>query len=274
METWVTENQTDNMRLSLRIKEIIHQEETPFQELFVVDTLEYGRMLVLDGAIQTTEKDEFIYHELIAHVPLFAHSNPERVCVIGGGDGGTVREVLKHPSVKEIIHVEIDGAVVDSSKKWFPTISSGLADPRVKTYIDDGIKHIKEANDEYDVILIDSSEPVGPGMQLFEVPFYTDCKKALKQGGLMVAQTESPFVNAELLAKTYSNISKVFPVAKTYLGSVPTYPSGLWSFTCGSKGPDPAVATKEVDFETNYYTSELHKAVFALPRFVQRLLEE
>ncbi len=273
MEVWVTENQTENLRLSLRIKEVLHHEQTEFQEILVVDTFEYGRMLVLDGAIQTTERDEFVYHELIAHIPLFAHPNPERVCVIGGGDGGTVREVLKHPSVKEIIHIEIDGAVVETCKKWFPTISSGLADSRVKTYITDGIEHIRQADNEYDIIIIDSSDPVGPGVQLFEVPFYTNCHRALRKDGILVAQTESPFANAELVAKTYKNIGQVFPITKVYLGDVPTYPSGLWTFTCGSKIADPAQAPDKVGFATRYYTPEIHKAAFTLPRFVQELLE-
>ncbi len=274
METWVTENQTKDMRLSLRIKKILHHEQTEFQELFVVDTYEYGHMLVLDGAIQTTEQDEFVYHELISHIPLFAHPHPERVCIIGGGDGGTVREVLKHPSVKEIVHVEIDGAVIEASKKWFPTISSGLDNPRVKTLIKDGLVHIREAEDEYDVIIIDSSDPVGPGVQLFEVPFYQDCRKALRENGLLVAQTESPWANDELVVKTFRNMKSVFPVAKIYLGNVPTYPSGLWSFTIGSKGPDPATAPESVSFETKYYTPQIHQAAFVLPRFVQELLED
>ncbi|MBO8125762.1 MAG: polyamine aminopropyltransferase [Firmicutes bacterium] len=273
METWLTENQTKNMRLSLRIKEILHHEQTEFQELVVVDTLEYGRMLVLDGAIQTTERDEFTYHEMIAHVPAFAHPAPKRVCVIGGGDGGTVRELLKHPSIEEIDHVEIDGKVIEASRKYLPTLSSGLDDPRVNSLVTDGIKHVESVENRYDIIIVDSSDPVGPGVQLFEVPFYTNCYRALAEGGLLVAQTESPFSEADLLVKAYRNIAQVFPQTKVYLANVPTYPSGLWSFTCGSKGPDPAKAPEKVEFATKYYTPEIHRAAFTLPPFVQELLE-
>ncbi|NPV54433.1 MAG: polyamine aminopropyltransferase [Firmicutes bacterium] len=277
MELWFTENQTKDLRLSCRITRTLHREKTEFQDLAVVDTVEYGRMLVLDGAVQTTVRDEFVYHEMIAHVPMLAHPAPEKVLVIGGGDGGTVREVLKHPGVREVTLVEIDRRVMEVSRDLLPETSSGLGDPRVNIRIEDGIKYVKEARRAYDVIIVDSSDPVGPAVGLFSYDFYSAVADALEEDGIFVAQTESPFLNQSLIRQVYADISRAFPIAKLYLAPVPTYPSGLWSFTAGSRVYDPAEPRdpgggRSARLETRYYTPDVHRAAFMLPAFVGELL--
>lgn len=274
MELWYTEKQTENLAFSCRITRTLHRERTPFQDLAVVDTVQYGRMLILDGMVQTTVADEFIYHEMITHVALLTHPNPERVLVIGGGDGGTIREVVKHQKVKEAVLAEIDRRVVEVSREFLPEISCGLDDPRVTVLYADGIKHVQEKKGCYDVIIIDSTEPVGPAEGLFSREFYQAVAEALKPDGLMVAQTESPFVNADLIRKVTASIGEMFPVMRLYLASIPTYPSGLWSFTVGSKKYDPLAVRfeGELPFPTRYYTPALHHASFVLPAFVQELV--
>lgn len=214
MEMWFTEKQTEDLEITCRIVKTLHIEKTKYQELALIETPQFGRMLVLDGAIQTTEKDEFVYHEMITHVPLFTHPNPENVLVIGGGDGGTIREILKHSSVNKAVLVEIDERVVEISKKFLPTISNALDDPRAKVVIEDGIKYVKENKNQFDVIIIDSTDPVGPAVGLFAVDFYRAVHEALRDGGIIVAQTESPFYNQELISKVYKNIRSIFPITR------------------------------------------------------------
>lgn len=273
MELWYTERQTENLGITCKVERTLLVERTPFQHLAILETAQFGRMLVLDGMVQTTERDEFVYHEMIAHVAMQTHPRPRTVCVVGGGDGGAVREVLKYPSVERVTLVEIDRRVVEASKEYFPTISSGLFDPRVECLYADGIEHIRERKGVYDVVLVDSTEPVGPAVGLFGERFYASCYDSLTAEGVLVAQTESPFFNAELLRKAAGAIRRVFPLARTYLACVPTYPSGLWSFTLGSKGPDPLEVRPSLDgIPTRYYTEGVHRAAFALPRFVEELL--
>jgi spermidine synthase len=242
----------------------------------VIDTEQFGRMLVLDGMVMTTIKDEFVYHEMISHVALNTHPNPENVLVIGGGDGGAIREVIKNPKVKKATLVEIDGRVVEVSKELLPEIAVALkGNPKVEVLIDDGIAHIQNKENVYDVILVDSTEPIGPAEGLFALNFYRQIYKALKEDGIMVAQTESPFFNNDLISRVYKDISSVFPLTKLYLANIPTYPSGLWSFTMGSKRWDPEKINelKLPDLDTKYYCPEIHKSVFKLPKFVQDLLK-
>ena len=275
MNLWFTEEQTAHVRLGVRVKEVLHSEETPFQKLAVIDTEQFGRVLLLDDMFQTTERDEFVYHEMIAHIAMVTHPNPWRVAVIGGGDGGAVREILKHPEVESVTLIEIDERVVEASRRFLPTISSGLDDERVTVLAEDGIVHIRETKAAYDVVLVDSTEPVGAAIGLFTAEFYEDVAAALREDGLMVAQTESPFFNAELLRNAHGALKQVFPITKTYLASIPTYPSGLWSFTLGSKVHDPQTADVQrlERIETKYVTPELFHGAFALPRFVQTLLD-
>lgn len=278
MELYLTEEQTENQRLTVRVTKTLHHEQTSFQELVIVETPQWGRLLALDGFFQTNDVDEFVYHEMGAHVPLFTHADPKRVLVIGGGDGGMVREVVKHPGVEHVDLVEIDGRVIETCKEYFPKISVALTgNPKVHVHVEDGIKWVQDREAEYDVIIIDSSEPVGPGEGLFTPEFYANVYKCLTGDGVMVAQTESPWTNAHVIQRAFGGISKSFPITRLYTCAVPTYPTGLWSFTLGSKKYDPLMAEAEGRFQgmqTKYYTPAVHHAAFQLPRFVQAITEE
>lgn len=238
----------------------------------VVETLQYGNMLVLDGCVMTTDKDEFVYHEMLAHVPLHTHPNPKKVLVVGGGDGGIIREVIKHPSVERAVLAEIDGRVIEVSKTYFPHIASALSDPRVDVQVTDGIVHVEQHPGEYDVILVDSTDPIGPAVGLFSKAFYQSVHRALKPDGIFAAQTESPFANKELITRIQQDVREIFPRTHLYLASIPTYPTGLWSFTIGSKQHDPLAVTESRVEDTRYYTAAVHQAAFALPKFVQELV--
>ncbi|AKM20613.1 polyamine aminopropyltransferase [Geobacillus stearothermophilus] len=275
MELWFTEKQTEHFGITARIIRTLHTEQTPFQKLDMVETAEFGNMLILDGMVMTTQKDEFVYHEMVAHVPLFTHPNPENVLVVGGGDGGVIREVLKHPSVKKATLVEIDGKVIEYSKKYLPEIAGKLDDPRVEVKVDDGFMHIAQSENEYDVIMVDSTEPVGPAVNLFTKGFYAGIANALKEDGIFVAQTDNPWFKADLIRNVYRDVKEIFPITRLYTANIPTYPSGLWTFTLGSKQYDPLAVSDDRfhDIETKYYTKELHKACFVLPKFVADLVK-
>lgn len=275
MELWYTEKQTDNFAISAKIKRTIHSEQTEYQKLDVIETEQFGNMLVLDGMVMTTDKDEFVYHEMITHVAMNTHPNPREILVVGGGDGGAVREVLKYPSVERVVLAEIDGKVVEASKSYFPKISSGLGDPRVKVLVTDGVRHIEQNTGRYDVIIVDSTEPIGPAVGLFQKDFYHSVHNALKEDGMMVAQTESPWFNKDLIRKVYRDIADTFPITRLYTASIPTYPSGLWSFTIGSKKYDPLKVDEEkmLSFDTKYYHPRMQKSLFQLPVFVEQLIK-
>lgn len=269
-ELWYTEKQTDNMSLSLKITNILHTEVSEYQKIELVDTLEYGRLLIIDGVVMTTERDEFIYHEMITHPVLNTHPNPRKVLVIGGGDGGTIREVVKHTQVQEAVLAEIDARVVEVSRKYLPTIAAAYDDERVRIKIGDGIQHVKDHKNTYDVIIIDSTDPVGPGVGLFTKEFYQSVSEALAEDGMMIAQTESPYVNLEQIEGIYSDIHSIFPIARIMLANIPTYPSGLWCFTIGSKKYDPRELdpAQIPDRAGKYYNKSIHYGAFALPEFL------
>lgn len=275
MELWYTEKQTENVGITCKITKTLHSEESQFQKIDLIDTIQFGRMLVLDGMVMTTIKDEFVYHEMISHVALNTHPNPERVLVVGGGDGGAIREIIKHPKVKKATLAEIDGRVIELSKEYLPEIAGALDDPKVEVLVDDGIAHVANHENYYDIILVDSTEPVGPAVGLFALDFYKAIHKALKEDGMMVAQTESPFYNADLITRVNKDIASIFPITKLYQCSIPTYPSGLWTFTMGSKKYDPLNFDPATfpGYPTKYYTPNLHKAVFQLPKFVEDLVK-
>jgi len=272
---WYTEKQTKNFGITMKINKTLHTEQTDFQKLEMAETEEFGNMLFLDGMVMTSEKDEFVYHEMVAHVPLFTHPNPEHVLVVGGGDGGVVREILKHPSVKKATLVDIDGKVIEYSKKFLPSIAGKLDDLRVEVKVDDGFMHIAESENEYDVIMVDSTEPVGPAVNLFTKGFYAGIANALKEDGIFVAQTDNPWFTPELITNVQRDVKEIFPITKLYLANIPTYPSGLWTFTIGSKKYDPLEVedSRFFDIETKYYTKEIHKAAFVLPKFVSDLIK-
>jgi spermidine synthase len=270
---WLTEVQTDGYRTQWKVRQILHEEQTPFQHLLIADLEDFGRALILDGAVQTTVGDEYIYHEMIAHVPLCTHPNPERVLVIGGGDGGTVREVLRHPSVRRVDLVEIDGAVIEACKKHLPETSSALDNPRVQIHIGDGRAWVASRTEEYDVILVDSSDPAGPAEGLFNEAFYQSVSRALKPAGLFVCQVLSPFFHQQLIRDVHQVVAQTFPIALPYLAVVPTYPSGLHCFMLGSKRHHPLrAALRRIHFPTRWYTQEVHRAAFVLPPVIAELL--
>ena len=277
MELWLTEKETENLGLSCRIKETLFSGQSDFQTIAVVDSYEFGRMLILDGVFQTSIFEEYIYHEMIAHIPLFTHPLPKKVLVIGGGDGGVVREVVRHDAVETVEMVEIDGMVVDVSKKFLPEISEAMRNnhPKLKLEIGDGIAHMKKAENYYDVIIVDCSDPIGPGVGLFSRDFFKDVHRALKTDGLFVQQTESPFYHRPLISRIYRDIADFFPVAKLYLANIPLYPGGLHSFMLGSKQYDPVSAPlpEKLPFTTRYYNQDLHRCSFALPNFVKELIK-
>lgn len=274
-DIWITEKQTEDLKISFRVKKMLHEEQTNFQHLAVVDTYTYDRMLWLDGCVMTSIKDEFVYHEMISQVPLNTHPHPENVLIIGGGDGGTAREVLKHSRVKKVTLVEIDARVIDNARHYLPEIAVALQDPDVKLIIDDGIKHIKENKNRYDVILIDSTDPVGPAEGLFTLDFYRDVFEALREDGIMVAQTESPFLGAEIIRRIHHDLKTIFPLVKLYLASIPTYPSGLWSFTLASKKYNPLEVNPDDirQGKTRYYNRNIHFSSFVLPTFVEDIVK-
>lgn len=276
MGTWFTEKQTEHFGITAKVNRSLHHEKTDFQELEMLETAEWGNMLVLDDMVMTTEKDEFVYHEMVAHVPLFTHPNPQKVLVVGGGDGGVIREVLKHQSVEKAVLVEIDGKVIEYSKKYLPSIAGALEDERVEVRVEDGFMHIAQSEGEYDVIMVDSTEPVGPAVQLFSRGFYEGIAKALKDDGIFVAQTDNPWFKADLIRQVYGDVKETFPITKVYTANIPTYPSGLWTFTIGSKTYDPLQVSDDrfEEMDTKYYTDEIHRASFALPKFVKDLTKE
>jgi len=275
-ELWFTERQTPDLALSLRITRTLHTEVTPYQELMVAETASWGRALFLGGTIQLTERDEFCYHEMLVHVPMSAHPSPRRVLVIGGGDGGTVREVLRHPAVEQVDLVEIDEAVVEAGRRFFPTVSSGLDDPRVTVHVRDGIEFAAQAPEAgYDVVLVDSTDPVGPAVGLFQRPFYAAVRRAVGPGGILVAQAESPLLHAGLIAATAREMRGAFGRVSLYLGPVPTYPSGWWSYLAASDAVDVSRPRPDgAPAGTRYYSAPVHEAAFALPPVVGALMPE
>ncbi|HBK86545.1 MAG TPA: spermidine synthase [Firmicutes bacterium] len=274
MELWAKEYQSEDLVLSYRIKETLHTERSKYQDIAIVDTYQYGRMLLLDSVVQTTEVDEFVYHEMITHVALSAHPNPKKVLVVGGGDGGSIREILKHKSVEQAILVDIDERVVELSKQYLPSISCGFDDPRVTVNIEDGLAYVKRAKNEFDLIIVDSTDPIGPAVGLFAQEFYRDLYAALKEDGMFVAQTEPPWSSKTFLPELHSVLHNIFPIVKLFLANIPTYESGLYSFTICSKKHDPTVIQpgKHVP-NAKYYSPEMHKAAFTLPPFVAELVD-
>ncbi len=275
VELWFTELQEKGLRLGLKAKDVLFRGKSQYQEICVYDTATYGRTLVIDDVVMTTERDEFVYHEMLVHVPMMAHPNPERVLVIGGGDGGAIREVLKHPSVKTAHLVEIDQMVIDASKKYLPQISFALTDPRVKITVGDGIEYLKTTRERYDVIIVDSTDPVGAAVGLFAEDFYLSVRNALRPGGIHVSQTETPWFYQELIGKIAGVFRKLFPVYRLYLASVPTYPGSVWSFSMGSleHSGDVVDRGRYASLGCKYYTPELHGACSVLPKFVRDIIE-
>lgn len=257
----------------------LYSKQSEFQKVEILSSKGLGNILTLDELMMTTEKDEFFYHEMISHIPLCSHHCPEKVLVIGGGDGGTVREVLRHNTVKSVELCEIDGLVIEASKQYLPTIAGKLDDERVKIYVEDAIEFIKDKKTCYDVVLVDSTDPMGPGEGLFTEEFYTNVKNSLKEGGILVAQSESPFANPKEMNMMYKLLNKVFKYVKPYAGPIPTYPGGYWSWAFCSESVDvPEIQdinrAKEIEKNSKLYNTDLHKAVFSVPNFVKEIVKD
>lgn len=261
---------------------LLLRERSAFQTVEVYDNEGFGRMLLLDGVVQTTEGDEFCYHEMLVHPALCALERPERVLIVGGGDGGTMRRVLSHGPV-EVVCCEIDEAVVRVSREHLPAVSGGaLEDPRVRLVFEDGADFVASHDGAFDAVVVDSTDPVGPGAVLFSEGFYASCRRALRDGGLLVAQTGSPFYQADELRSALGNLSSTFPSVELHTGYVPTYPGQLWTYASATDGrPVSSVPAAEVrrrlgvrGIETRYYTPELHPAAFVLPAFLAALVDQ
>lgn len=281
MDFWFSEKQTKNVKLSIRVDRQLYSGYSDFQRIDVFESPEFGRFLTLDGYMMLTEKDEFIYHEMITHIPMAVHPHVRKVLVIGAGDGGVVRELVQYPEIEKIDLVEIDEMVVEVCKKYLPQTACRLEDERVEIHYEDGLKFIRRCKDEYDLIIVDSTDPFGPGEGLFTREFYGNCYKALKEDGIMVNQHESPFYEEDALAcqRAHRNIAESFPISRVYQAHIPTYPSGHWLFGFASKKYHPLRDLREKEWNdrglvTRYYTTTLHKGAFYLPAYVEELLKD
>ena len=281
MELWYSEHHTEHVRLSLRVKEQLYSKQSDFQQIAILDTVEYGRALILDGCLMVTEKDEFIYHDMIVHVPMATNLDIKKVLVIGAGDGGAIRELTRYPHLEQIDMVEIDEEVVTACKAYLPQTACKLEDPRVHIYYEDGLKFVRRKTNEYDLILVDSTDPFGPGEGLFTKEFYGNCYTALTDQGILVNQHESTYYDAyvDAMKRAHQRITETFPIAKVYQAHIPTYPSGHWLFGYASKHYDPLKDLKEEEWnalglKTKYYNTKLHQGAFALPNYVKEQLNE
>jgi len=280
MELWFSERHTKNVRFSIKIDKQLFSEKTEHQRIDVFESIDFGRCLVLDGSVMFSEKDEFVYHEMIVHPALAVHPNIKSVLVIGAGDGGVVRELCHYSNIEQIDLVEIDQMLIYAAKKFLPKSSYKLSDSRVNIIISDGLKFVRKCEDKYDLIIVDSPDPYGPAEPLFTKEFYGNCYKALKENGIMVNQHESPFYEPDALAmqKVHKNIYKTFDICRVYQAHIPIYPSGHWLFGFASKTYHPLKDLKEdywntLNIKTKYYNTNLHKGAFYLPNYVTELLE-
>lgn len=278
MDLWIRERFQDRTELGYKATDVLHHSVSEFQEIDIVETVALGRMLLLDGMVMTSERDEFIYHEMIAHIPMLAHPNPRNVLVIGGGDGGTIREVLKHPSVERAVLCEIDGDVIDVCKKYLPSIAGKLDDPRVEIEVRDGAAYIANHKNTFDVILIDSTDPIGPGEKLFTKEFYLNTLAALTENGIMACQSESPVAVPDECKRINKLLRSVFPYVQPYTACIPSYPGGQWTWSFCSKGIKPleninASVAAELEKTARFYNRELHQCVFVLPNYVKQVFD-
>ena len=281
MELWYTENHTDNVKFSIRVDKHLRSAESEFQRIDIFESQEFGRILTLDGYLMVTEKDEYIYHEMITHVPMAVNPDIQNVLVIGAGDGGTVRELTRYNHVKNIDMVEIDEMVVEICREYLPQTACRLTDPRVHIYFQDGLRFVRNKENEYDLIIVDSTDPFGVGEGLFTKEFYGNCYKALKDDGILVNQHESTFYTsyANSMKRAHSRIKSTFPVALVYQAHIPTYPSGHWLFGFASMKFDPRTDLKadwwnSLGIKTKYYNTILHTGCFAIPNNVRDQLRE
>ncbi len=276
---WYSEMHSPNVKLSIRVDKQLFSAQSDFQRIDIFSSEEFGRFLTLDGCMMLTEKDEFIYHEMITHVPMAVHPHAQNILVIGGGDGGAVRELIKYDCVAHIDLVEIDRLVVETCRQYFPGLTGSLDDARVQVRFEDGMKYIRGCENRYDLIIVDSTDPFGPGEGLFTREFYGNCFKALKDDGILVNQQENPYYEhiAAALQRSQQRIGDTFPLSRVYQAHIPTYPSGYWLFGFASKKYHPEKDLKAAEWNalgllTRYYNTKLHLGAFALPNYVMELI--
>lgn len=280
-DLWYSEYHTPHVRFSIKVTEQLHQEKSEYQRIAVFSSPEFGRFLTLDGIMMLTERDEFIYHEMITHVPMAVKPDAKTVLLIGGGDGGAARELSQYKSIQRIDLVEIDERVVSVCKAFLPQTACGFDDPRVHVHYDDGLRFVRSLENTYDLIIVDSTDPSGPGEVLFTKEFYGNCMKALTADGIMVNQHESPFYaeDAKAMKDAHRRIVSVFPRARVYQAHIPTYPSGHWLFGFASKGLHPihnldAAHWNSLGIKTRYYNTNLHQGSFYLANYIEEALRE
>jgi spermidine synthase len=258
---------------------ILHSSHSSFQKIEVVESLDFGKMLVLDGVINLTERDEFVYHEMLVHVPLFSHPKPLKMLIVGGGDGGTAREALKHEVINRVQLVEIDGEVIAVSKKFFPSLGLALGHPKLNVLLVDAIQYVKEIEEKFDIILIDSTDPVIEQSEgLFTGSFYGDCLKVLTDQGILAAQVGDIFFETDLVLSIFTRLKEVFPIVRIYLAPIPSYTLVPYSFAFCSKTihPEMGLGLSRFDrgLETRYYNPQIHHAAFALPEHLREEFEK
>lgn len=280
MELWYTEEHSENIRFSIRVDKQLYSGQSDFQRIDIFESKEFGRFFTLDGLMMVTEKDEFIYHDMITHIPMAVNPAIKKVLVIGAGDGGTVRELTRYSTIEHIDMVEIDKMVVDVCLEYLPQTSCKLKDERVSLIFEDGLKFVRTKSNEYDLIIVDSTDPFGPGEGLFTKEFYGNCFNALKEDGILVNQHETPYYAsyAKSMQRAHKRIQEFFPICRVYQAHIPTYPSGHWLFGFASKKYDPikdlnAERWNKLGLETKYYNTDLHVGSFAIPNYVKDLLK-
>ncbi len=271
MSRWIVDVGGPGFAQAILVETILYAHRSPWQQIQVAESSLFGRMLILDDAVQTTERDEFTYHEMLVHLPLITHPRPERVLIIGGGDGGALEEVLKHP-VAHATMVEIDQEVIQVSQQYLPSVAGrSFDDPRTRLRIDDGMGFVQSTSDRFDAVLVDSTDPKGPGTVLFSREFFAACARVLNDDGILVTQSGSLFYQHDLGELVRGHLGAIFPVVLTYWATVPAYPGTLWSFTCGSKRHDPRKVAAEViadriaPFHARCYSPTIHQSALALP---------
>jgi spermidine synthase len=280
MELWYTEEQTRGVRFSIRVEKQLYSASSRFQQIDVFTSDEFGTFLTLDGQMMLTQKDEFIYHDMIVHVAMATCPGIRNVLVIGAGDGGTVRELARYDTIERIDVVEIDRMVVDACREFLPQTADSFKDPRVQLFYEDGLRYVRTRNEQYDLVIVDSTDPFGPGEGLFTKEFYGNCYRILTDDGILVNQHESPYYEqyAESMKRAHRMIRGQFPVCRVYQAHIPTYPSGHWLFGFASKRLDP-IADLDADrwnalgLKTRYYNTDLHVGAFALPNYVREMLD-
>lgn len=281
MDLWFNELHTPSVKLSIRVDKQLYSAQSKYQRIDVFESPEFGRFLTLDGLMMLTEKDEFIYHEMITHVPMAVHPSPKNMLVIGAGDGGVLRELAKYDAIEHIDMVEIDEQVVEVCMKYLPQTACCFDDKRLTIHYEDGLKFVRQQENRYDIIIVDSTDPFGPGEGLFTMEFYGNCFNALKEDGILVNQHESPFYSddAQAMKRAHKRIVQSFEISRVYQAHIPTYPSGHWLFGFASKKYHPihdlnAKKWNELGLKLKYYNTNLHKGAFYLPCYVEELLHD